>query len=163
EPLTLLIKDSRSRTTAPETFSNQLQRLRERFQEIYDVDFFQSSRGDDLERLFRKAEALQSNKGEVPQKEPLRAEDYHGRTWITRPPPDIDRVGTAWLIRNFIDPEAEFIFANALEKHQRALRYDMTESEFSHQGNCCTMETLIQRFRIRERAVLGLAEIVHDA
>ena len=69
QPLTLLIKDSRSRRTAPETFSNQLQRLRERFQEIYDVDFFQSLRDDDLERLFRKAEALQSNKGEAPQKE----------------------------------------------------------------------------------------------
>ena len=163
EPLTLLIKDSRSRTTAPETFSNQLQRLRERFQEINDVDFFQSSRGDDLERLFRKAEALQSNKGEAPQEEPLRAEDYHGRTWITRPPLDIDRLGSAWLIRNFIDPEAEFIFANAAEKHQRALRYDMIDSEFSHRGDCCTIETLIQRFGIRERAVLRLAEIVHDA
>jgi len=163
EPLALLVKDSRSGTTAPGTFSNELQKLRERFQEIYDVDFFQSSRGDDLERLFRKAEALQSNKAEAPQKEPLRAEDYQGRTWITRPPPDIDRVGSAWLIRNFIDPEAEFIFANAVEKHQRALRYDMIDSEFSHHGECCTIETLVQRFGIRERAVLRLAEIVHDA
>ena len=61
EPLTLLIKDARGRKTSPETFTSQLQKLRQRFQDICDIDFFQSSRGEDLERLFRRAESLQAN------------------------------------------------------------------------------------------------------
>jgi len=62
EPLTLLLKNTTDRRTSPEIFSGQLQKLRQRFQEIYDIDFFQSSRGEDLERLFQKAESLESNK-----------------------------------------------------------------------------------------------------
>ena len=58
EPLTLLIKEARGRKTSLETFARQVQKLRQRFQDICDIDFFQSSRGEDLERLFRKAESL---------------------------------------------------------------------------------------------------------
>jgi hypothetical protein len=163
EPLTLLIKDTRGRRTSPETFTGQLQRLRQRFQEICDIDYFESSRGEDLGRLFRKAESLESKKRESQRKERLRAEDYQGKTWITRPRPEIDRVGSAWLIRNFIDPKARFVFANTPAQHHGALPYDMRDSEFSQHSDCCTFETLIERFGIRERAVLRLAEVIHDA
>jgi hypothetical protein len=62
EPLNLLIKDSKARKQSPETFSTQLQKLRQRFQEIRDIDYFQSSRGEDVQRLLQKAEALESSK-----------------------------------------------------------------------------------------------------
>ena len=78
EPLTLLLKNTKDRRTSPEIFSGQLQKLRQRFQEIYDIDFFQNSRGEDLERLFQKAESLESNKVASERKERLRAEDYQG-------------------------------------------------------------------------------------
>ena len=65
--------------------------------------------------------------------------------------------------RCFIDPEAKFVFAKTPAKHHGALPYDMIDSEFSQDGDHCTFETLIKRFGIRERAVLRLAEIVHDA
>ena len=58
EPLNLLIKDSKTRKKSPESFANQLQKLHQRFQEIRDIDYFQSSRGEDLQRLFQKAESL---------------------------------------------------------------------------------------------------------
>lgn len=163
EPLTLLIRDTRGRKTSPEAFTNQLQKLHQRFEEIYDIDFFQSSRGEDLERLFRRAESLDSTRGESERKGRLRAEEYQGKTWITRPRPEIDRVGSAWLIHNFIDPEAKFVFARTTAKYQRALPYVMIESEFSYHIDCCTFETLIELFAIRERAVLRLAETIHDA
>jgi len=163
EPLTLLVKDTKGRRTSPEAFAGQLQKLRQRFQELYDLDFFGSSRGEDLERLFRKAESLESNKSESERKERLRAEDYQCKTWITHPRPEIDRVGSAWLIRNFIDPKARFVFANTRAQHNGACPYDMIDSEFSPHGDCCTFETLIERFGIRERAVLRLAEVIHDA
>jgi hypothetical protein len=163
EPLTLLIKDARGRKTSLETLTSQVQKLRQRYQDIRDIDFFQSSRGEDLERLFRKAESLESSNGEEERKERLRVEDYQGKTWITRPRPEIDRASSAWLIHNFIDPEAKFVFAKTPAKHDGALPYDMIDSEFSEDSDRCTFETLIKRFGIRERAVLRLAEIVHDA
>ena len=161
EPLSLLIKDSKARKQSPETFTNQLQKLRQRFQEIRDIDYFQSSRGEDLRRLLQKAEESPPKKTETTIR--LRAEDYRGKSWVTRPRPEIDRVGSAWLIRKFIDPAAKFVFANTPAEFPKAIPYDMFEVEFSHHGDYCTFETLIQRFGIRDRAVLRLAEVIHDA
>ncbi len=163
EPLNLLIKDSKARKQSPETFSNQLRKLRQRFQEIRDIDYFQSSRGEDLQRLLQKAEALESPKKKPVTTIRLRAEDYRSKSWVTRPRPEIDRVGSAWLIRKFIDPSAKFVFANTPAEFPQAIPYDMFEVEFSHHGDHCTFETLIQRFGIRDRAVLRLAEVIHDA
>jgi len=161
EPLNLLIKDSKARKQSPETFSNQLQKLRQRFQEIRDIDYFQSSRGEDLQRLLQKVEESPKKKPETTIR--LRAEDYRSKSWVTRPRPEIDRVGSAWLIRKFIDPGAKFEFANTPVEFPKAIPYDMFEVEFSHHGDYCTFETLIQRFAIRDRAVLRLAEVIHDA
>jgi len=161
EPLNLLIKDSKARKQSPETFPNQLQKLRQRFQEIRDIDYFQSSRGEDLQRLLQKAEESPKKKPETTIR--LRAEDYRSKSWVTRPRPEIDRVGSAWLIRKFIDPGAKFEFANTPAEFPKAIPYDMFEVEFSHHGDYCTFETLIQRFAIRDRAVLRLAEVIHDA
>jgi hypothetical protein len=161
EPLNLLIKDSKARKQSPETFSNQLQKLRQRFQEIRDIDYFQSSRGEDLQRLLQKVEESPKKKLETTIR--LRAEDYRSKSWVTRPRPEIDRVGSAWLIRKFIDPGAKFEFASTPAEFPKAIPYDMFEVELSHQGDYCTFETLIQRFAIRDRAVLRLAEVIHDA
>ena len=163
EPLALLIKNTKGRRTSPDIFAGKLQKLRQRFQEVYDIDFFQSSRGEDLKRLLQQAESLESKKGRSERKARLQAADYRGKIWITRPRPEIDRVGSAWLIRNFIDPEAKFIFAQTPAKQKETLRYGMVDSEFGHHRDCCTFETLIERFGIRERAVLRVAEIIHDA
>jgi hypothetical protein len=163
EPLNLLIKDSKTRNKSPESFANQLQKLKGRFEEIRDVDYFQSSRGEDLRRLFQKAESLGLPVKRVEPKEHLRIEDYRSKLWITRPRPEIDRVGSAWLIRKFIDPDAKFVFANNPSETPEAIPYDMFEVEFSHHGDCCTFETFIERFGIRDRAVRRLAEVIHDA
>jgi hypothetical protein len=162
-PLNLLIKDNKSRKNSSETFSNQLKKFRQRFQEIRDIDYFQSSRGEDLQRLLQKAEALESPSKKPETRVRLRIEDYRGKTWVTRPRPEIDRVGSAWLVRRFIDPSAKFAFANTPTELPNAIPYDMFEVEFSHHGDCCTFETLVQRFGIRDRAVLRLAELIHDA
>jgi hypothetical protein len=58
-----------------------------------------------------------------------------GKIWITQPRPEIDHVGSAWLIRNFIDPEAKFIFAQTSARQEGALRYDMIDSEFGHHSD----------------------------
>jgi hypothetical protein len=163
EPLSHFVKDSKNRKKTPDMFATQLQKLRQRFQEIRDIDYFESSRGEDLRRLFQKAEALEGPRKKPQPKVRLRVEDFRGKTWITRPRPEIDRVGSAWLIRKFIDAKAKFVFANKPEEHQDAIPYDMFEVEFSHHGDHCTFETLIERFAVRDRAVQRLAELIHDA
>ena len=113
--------------------------------------------------MIQKAESLGPIRTRPETKQQLRAEDYRGKVWITRPRPEIDRVGSAWLIRKFIDAGAKFVFANSPSETPEAIPYDMFEAEFSHHGDCCTFETLIERFGIRDRAVGRLAELIHDA
>src|SRR5262245_15175598 len=72
----------------------------------------------------------------------LAAKDFAGRTWLTRPRPEIDRVGSAWLIRKFLDPKARFVFAADRRRHPDALPFDILDVEFTHHGEDCTFETL---------------------
>jgi len=163
DPLAQLIKNRKARKVPAETFAGELEKVGRRLQEIQEIDYFQSSRGEDLRALFQKAVSLGSPRKKPEAKVRLRIEDYRGATWITRPRPEIDRVGSAWLIRKFIDPDAKFVFANTPAAAPQAIPYDMFEVEFSHHADRCTFETLIERFGIRDRAVLRIAEFIHDA
>jgi hypothetical protein len=163
EPLTQLTKDRKARKMPAETFAAELEKIRRRLQEIQEIDYFQSSRGEDLRTLFQKAEFLGHPKRKPETRARLRVEDYRGRTWVTRPRPEIDRVGSAWLIRKFVDARAKFVFANTPAAAPGAIPYDMFDVEFSHHSESCTFETLIERFGIRDRAVLKIAELIHDA
>ena len=163
EPLSRLIKERKARKVATDTFESEFEKVRRRFQEIQEIDYFQSTRGEDLRALLQKAESLGAPKKKPETKTRLRVEDFRGKTWVTRPQPEIDRVGSAWLITKFIDPGAKFVFANTPAAAPEAIPYDMFEVEFSHHADSCTFETLIERFGIRDRAVLRIAELIHDA
>jgi hypothetical protein len=163
EPLTRLLEEQKARKAPAETFISELDKLRRRFQEIREIDYFQSSRGEDMRRLFQGAETLAAPRKRPEVRPRLQIENYRGRKWITRPHPEIDRVGSAWLIHRFIDAGAKFVFANTPAEFPEAIPYDMFEVEFSHHGDCCTFETLIERFGIRDKAVLRIAQLIHDA
>jgi hypothetical protein len=163
EPLTQLIRGRKACKIPAETLANELEKLRRRFQEIQKIDYFQSARGEDLRALFQRAESIGPSKKKPETKTRLRIEDFQGKTWITRPRPEIDRVGSAWLILKFIDLRAKFAFANTPAVTPEAVPYDMFEVEFSHHADRCTFETLIERFAIRDRTVLTIAELIHDA
>jgi hypothetical protein len=141
--------------------AGKLPRLRRRFQEIADVDFF----GSPLRSRVETALAAR----ESPQTEPKRSSkhgkrEFHGRTWVTRPRPGIDRVSSAWLIRNHIDPAAKFAFTNDPRSIPGGIPFDMFNvGGFTHQGDNCTFETLCIEFGLRDRRIKALAEIVHDA
>jgi hypothetical protein len=86
-----------------------------------------------------------------------------GRTWVTRPRPGIDRVGSAWLIKRFVDSAARFDFVDdPAAAPARAIPFDMFGVDFGHHGDACTFEVLMTRFGVADRAVQRLAEIVHD-
>jgi len=86
-----------------------------------------------------------------------------GRRWVTRPRPHVDRVASAWLIKRFIDAEAEFLFAPPAEFPKEAIPFDVPGVELSHHGEDCTFETLVKRARLRDRRLTRLAEVVHEA
>ena len=86
-----------------------------------------------------------------------------GSTWVTRPRPHIDRIASAWLIKRFCDPQATFEFADAADASRKGIPFDVLGAEFGHHGDDCTFETLVKRFRINDRRVKVIAEIVHEA
>ena len=89
--------------------------------------------------------------------------ELRGRTWVTRPGVKIDRMASAWFIRRFIDPKARFRFEPPrAERRKGDLRFDMTGGDFTHEGNRCTLETLIHRIGLPDAGVRAIAEIVHD-
>ena len=87
---------------------------------------------------------------------------------MTRKGIHVDRMASAWLIRRFIDPAAKFkwVAPKGYVPADGELRFDMYEAEFTHVGNLCSFEVLMQRTGPRdketERALRAIAEIVHD-
>jgi hypothetical protein len=138
----------------------KLERIRKQFREIREADFFDSPKGRDLEMVLRKLEGPQPTSKTQPKLEPR---DFRGRIWLTRPRPEIDRVGSAWLIRKFIDPKAKFVFESKRPPSQHVLTFDMLHGDFSHDGDDCTFEALIRRFGIQDQAARKIAEMIHDA
>jgi len=88
--------------------------------------------------------------------------------WVTRENANVDRVACPWLIKRFIDKDAEFIFVprdQVLEvaKRENAHSYDSEGAEFAHKGNKCTFDALIEAHKLDDTALLMLARIVNGA
>ncbi len=91
--------------------------------------------------------------------------------WITRANIKVDRVACPWLIRKFIDPQAEFLFVPedqvlAVAAREQATPFDMPrnpELKFTHHDGLCTFEIFIREYRLTDLALRRLARIVHGA
>ena len=88
--------------------------------------------------------------------------------WVTRERPKVDRIACPWLIRRFIDPEAEFLYVPAADvpriaKERAAIPYDVPEVEFSHVGGRCSFDAFLYRYRLADPALQELALIVRGA
>src|SRR5437667_3984841 len=153
-----------ARTKGKETeIAVEFGKQQRRFREIKEVDYFRSPAADDTQMILQRIEKMLTPRGRAASQPKLAAKDFQGRTWLTRPRPGIDRAGSAWLVRRFVNPKAKFIFGTEPSKHPKALPFDMADVEFSHHGDDCTFETLVKRFAIADKAVLRMAEMVHDA
>jgi len=136
-------------------------RARRRLEEISRIDFFGSqgraAAESALGRLQHRRRAA-----EAPRPDAARS-DLVGRTWATRRGVQVDRIASAWLIRRFLDPDARFRFIDPTDPAPRGeLRFDIAGGDFSHEGDACTLETLIRRAGISDPALGPVAEIVHD-
>ena len=100
---------------------------------------------------------------------PLRAKPAGPSTrWVTRERPKIDRIACPWLVRRFVDPDAQFIYVpqdqvrKAGEEHD-AVPYDISDVEFSHDGDLCSFDAFLRVYRLRDPALMELAAIVRGA
>lgn len=144
----------------------EIVRLRRRLAEIVAIDFFSAPGRESVEGLLDELEAHLRPRAPrpAPARPVNRPESYRNRTWVTRKGIHVDRIASAWLIRRFIDQHARFKFVAGKGYRARAgeQRFDMFEAEFTHEGDRCTFEVLIDRFGLADSALQPLAELVHD-
>jgi hypothetical protein len=140
-----------------------VRRLRRRFTAVSGIDFFGAPGREIAEGLLGDLErqALARSAGEP---RATRREELRGRTWVTRKGVHIDRIGSAWLVRRFVDPTARFKFVPARGYHPEAteVRFDMFQAEFTHEGDLCTFEVLVASLGLDDPALRPIAEIIHD-
>ena len=89
-------------------------------------------------------------------------------TWVTRERPKTDRIACPWLVRGFIDPDAEFLYVPADEvlavaEREGARSYDAPGADYTHRDGLCSFEVLVEEYEIDHPAVKLLARIVHGA
>ena len=84
--------------------------------------------------------------------------------WATRRGCHVDRTACVWLIRRFVDRDATFsFFADPSEAPEDAEPFDVAGARLSHHGDDCSFETFLKEYRLEDRALSEIAEIVHDA
>ena len=135
------------RMAGESTDEAELERLRRRLDQVRKVDFFESAGRERAERAVASPQEAGPS-GPAPR----------AALWVTRPGVKVDRMASAWLIRRFIDPAARFAF----DLKTPGLRFDTYEGEYTHEGDRCTFEVLLQRFSLDDAALKAVGEVVHD-
>ena len=144
-----------------------LARLKRRLADVVGIDFFGAPGREAAEGLVSGVEARMHERRTGKQIAVVarsRREDLQEKTWVTRKGIHVDRMASAWFIRRFIDSSARFKFVSpkGYKPLPGELRFDMFEAEFTHEGDRCTLEVLMERTGVNEPAVGRIAEIVHD-
>jgi hypothetical protein len=144
--------------------STPLSRLQRRLQEVAAIDFFAAPERATAEILLKDLAARLSPAAPTlaPRNDALA--NLRGKVWVTRKNLFVDRIACGWLIRRFVDSEAAFRFVDGhpYDPQPNELRFDMFEGEFTHEGDRCTFEVMIQRLDLQDKALAPMAEIVHD-
>jgi hypothetical protein len=88
--------------------------------------------------------------------------------WVTRARPMVDRIACPWLIKKFVDPQAEFLYAPAdqvmaVAEREGATPYDVANVELGHNGPECSFDAIIKKYKLTDPALLRLALIVRGA
>jgi hypothetical protein len=142
----------------------QLARLQRRLDEIAAIDFFKAPERGTAEILVKDLTVRLSDEPSPEAVIQERINHMKGKIWVTRENLFVDRIACGWLIRRFVDSEAAFKFVSGAHytPEKGEVRFDMFDGEFTHEGDRCTFEVMIQRFQLQEKALAPLAEVVHD-
>jgi hypothetical protein len=88
--------------------------------------------------------------------------------WVTRARPKVDRVACPWLIKKFVDPEAQFLYVPPDQvmiaaERENAIPFDIPNVELGHHGTQCSFDAIIRKYNLTDTALLKLAVIVRGA
>src|SRR3954452_25091417 len=159
---TALAADARAAFKAKRSLSAAHATLTRRFDEIRRIDFFHAPARKSAANAIAAIEARLKKDQKEEKRMPKKKLALRGKIWVTRPDVGIDRLASAWFIRRFIDAKARFRFDAKAEPHDGEIRFDMAGGDFTHDGDRCTLETLVRRTGIADKGVRAIAEIVHD-
>lgn len=149
----------------------ELDRLHVDLQRVMANDFFDSKERVGAVNAYERAKKAirisqspsKHQTGSPNKRGVLAVADYQGRRWVTRRNIHIDRLASAWLIKEFIDKRPRFYFVTEGEKVENAIQFDMFGAEFTHHGDDCTFETMLKRFGLEDvQGLREISEIVHD-
>jgi hypothetical protein len=144
--------------------ARRLERLQRRHQAIGALDTFGASGREAVLGLLSLAEDRLHGIEEAAARSADASRPRPGATWVTRRGVMVDRISSAWLIRRFIDSTARFKFVGGrgYKPVRGEVRFDMASGEYTHEGERCTFEVLLDRFELRSAALRAIGEIVHD-
>ena len=88
--------------------------------------------------------------------------------WVTRSHVHVDRVACPWLISRFVDSEAEFLYVpasqiSAVTAATGAIPFDAPDAELGHHDGCCSFESIVAKYELKDPALLRMARIIHAA
>ena len=149
----------------------ELDRLHAELERVIANDFFNAkSRAAALNAYERCQKAVRISQSPLKKASPAAVKsgtvdiaDYQGRRWVTRRNLHIDRLASAWLIKQFVDKRPRFYFVTEGKTVAGAIPFDMFGAEFTHHGEDCTFETMLKQFGLNDnQGLCELAEIIHD-
>jgi hypothetical protein len=159
----------RRRRSPPPRAAAELRRLEAQLATAVAMDFFEAPGREvaegRLEAIAARLRVAPPSDGETAARSArIDLSGVSGRTWVTRRGVHVDRIACAWLIRRFIDPDARFAFVAPRGHRAQAgeIRFDMYDAEFTHEGDRCTFEVLLDESGTKDPALRAVAEVVHD-
>ncbi|POA78695.1 chromate resistance protein ChrB domain-containing protein [Pseudomonas sp. DP16D-R1] len=149
--------------------TKQIRKLRKAYDQLIRIDYFPGKPKQQLDSALQELETAVSRalSADEPHSrdQPITAlnlVDYQGRVWATRKRPWVDRLACAWLIRRFIDPNAQILWLDTPQDCPvDVLGFDFDDATFSHVGNRVTFETLQASFELQEPGLNRIAALVH--
>jgi hypothetical protein len=159
-----LVTDSAAGVETVMRVKSQGSKLKSKFDEISAIDFFSAPERSTAEMLLADLDSRTKGTPKTLASSKRNTKTLKGRVWVTRENVFVDRIACAWLIRRFLDREAKFRFVqgNRYTPKAKEVLFDMYEGEYTHEGDRCTFEVMLERFAIDENALIPMAEIVHD-
>ncbi len=142
-------------------------KLQKRLADVGALDYFGAHGRQDAEAALFELDSQRHQHPDVRREAPAPDEPLNllGRTWVTRRGVHVDRIACAWLIRRFVDPQAEFKFVDgrSYEPIDGELRFDMANAEFTHEEDRCSFETILRRVKLEgDPGLVAIGEIIHD-
>lgn len=148
-------------TPADDSYAQNLKKIIKEFQTIEEHDYFGSPKSKELKKELQLLQEVLWQENHIAPAVPKRdIMEYQDKIWQTRPRPFVDRMASAWLIKNYIDKEAKFIFSQEIDSS--AISFDMQDATISHIGDLCTFEVLLKSFSLENEALLNIAKLIHN-